>query len=999
MKNLLVILIRFPMLAVILTGLVAPNGIFPFSRQYKPASQNLFVDTTADSNDPTFQVCSIFPNDCSLRGAISKANNALARSYIIYLPAGVYNLALPGVLEDQNAAGDLDIYADLTLTGAGQVSTQIDGNALDRVFHIHENANVTIRDLTLTNGRAPDNQALLEMSGGGLYNQGSVVLDGCSVTLSAAGTGAMDAVSGHGGGIYNQSELIILNDSRITYNQAGNGRDSTDISSPGGHGGAGGGIYNAGTLQIDGGSVSDNMAGEGGSGKDIEHVSTSSGGDGGSGGGIYNYGSLILLSVDVAGNSSGGGGQGGNCWLFPSISYPDQGCIGGAGGAGGHGGGIYNGGGLTLIETNIVANLAGNGGQGGAASSIVGPNGGQGGQGGGIYSTGPLSISHSQILGNLAGNGGGGGLGDYCSGGGGKGGDGGGVFSTGDITIGGSLIQSNISGQGSSGGEGGAGGGLYLDVSVNASLYGSQVSQNISGNGSAGSFCKSYYPTGVSGGDGGGIYNRADLLLDDTLVSDNNTGISAPTSDGALGGGIYNAGVLTANSSRVFNNRAGDGGRLDYYGYPDDNNPGGGGHGGGIYNDTDGILNLISSVIAGNHAGDGGPLIGSVDPANRSGPGGHGGGIFNQGDLQMDHSRVEDNHSGDSGARVEGIGLGNVGGSGGGLYNQGGLSLEFTTVFSNTTGAGGPDQACGDGGGLYSNTAPSLNGVTVIGNQTGDSDVGCSGAGLFLATSSTFSVSNLLVADNRLSSLGQGSGVYARSAAIDFWHTTLARNQGGDGSGIYALGVTLALTNTVLVSQTIGVKALPGSIVMMDTTLWGQGIWSNDLDYGGGGLVFDNHPVYGLPDFVAPDLGDYHIGPASTARDQGIDSRISADLDDQPRPDTLGGFPDIGADEYWDLIPLTDMAIDGPATGHALTRLTFSAVITPANATPNVYFFWTPLPANGQGTGMATYTWLEPGTETITVTAQNAGSSVVAGKTIEIGLAPFRIFIPNIWAE
>ena len=77
------------------------------------------VDTTTDSNATAFRACTAAANDCSLRGAISKANNTPANRYTIHVPAGVYTLALTGAQEDQNATGDLDILTGLNLSGVG----------------------------------------------------------------------------------------------------------------------------------------------------------------------------------------------------------------------------------------------------------------------------------------------------------------------------------------------------------------------------------------------------------------------------------------------------------------------------------------------------------------------------------------------------------------------------------------------------------------------------------------------------------------------------------------------------------------------------------------------------------------------------------------------------------------------------------------------------------------------------------------------------------------
>ena len=120
------------------------------------AEITLHIDTFLDSNDPTYQVCSPAPDDCSLRGAISKANQDLSQSYSLGMPAGVYGLSLAGAGEEDNLSGDLDIWGDLSIHGSNATTTIIGGNALDRVLHIHPGARVEIRDLTIMGGRTPN---------------------------------------------------------------------------------------------------------------------------------------------------------------------------------------------------------------------------------------------------------------------------------------------------------------------------------------------------------------------------------------------------------------------------------------------------------------------------------------------------------------------------------------------------------------------------------------------------------------------------------------------------------------------------------------------------------------------------------------------------------------------------------------------------------------------------------------------------------------------------
>jgi hypothetical protein len=52
----------------------------------------------------------------------------------INIPSGIYVLTIAGTGEDGSNTGDLDISDHLTIIGAGESTTIIDSNALDRFF-------------------------------------------------------------------------------------------------------------------------------------------------------------------------------------------------------------------------------------------------------------------------------------------------------------------------------------------------------------------------------------------------------------------------------------------------------------------------------------------------------------------------------------------------------------------------------------------------------------------------------------------------------------------------------------------------------------------------------------------------------------------------------------------------------------------------------------------------------------------------------------------------
>ena len=67
---------------------------------------------------------------------------------------------------------------------------------------------------------------------------------------------------------------------------------------------------------------------------------------------------------------------------------------------------------------------------------------------------------------------------------------------------------------------------------------------------------------------------------------------------------------------------------------------------------------------------------------------------------------------------------------------------------------------------------------------------------------------------------------------------TIAGNTGGDGSGLYIVGGAAAtLTNTILVSQTVGITVAANSTATLIGTLWGSGAWANGINWGGEGTI------------------------------------------------------------------------------------------------------------------------------------------------------------------
>jgi hypothetical protein len=278
-------------------------------------------------------------------GQLRRLMNDASPGDTIAIPACV--ITLNGAAdEDANAGGDLDVLKNLTLQGAGN-STVLDGNSLDRVFHIHAGFTVSMTGLVVRNGD-------FFGDGGGLLNQGTLTLNAVTLTgnasvhggglsnegtLTAVGSSfLMNSVAGTGGGILNQGMLTLLN-SVVRQNNAnvnGGGltstntgtlvvRDST-ISNNNTQSGVGGGVYNFGTATIERVTLSGNF---------VE-----------SGGGIYNSKTLTVVNSTISTNAATG--------LF------------------GSGGGIYNDTAGSATLTNVTVTLNGAGFMGGSGIRNLG---------------------------------------------------------------------------------------------------------------------------------------------------------------------------------------------------------------------------------------------------------------------------------------------------------------------------------------------------------------------------------------------------------------------------------------------------------------------------------------------------------------------------------------------------------------------------------------------------------------------------------------------------
>lgn len=172
---------------------------------------------------------------------------------------------------------------DLSFAGEGKDATIIDGSYIDwhpdywegSTFRVSPDVNASISGMTIIGGSGYYYEIFgdryIYPSGGGIFNQGTIVIDDCVITGGESGN-----TPTLGGGIFNEGTVTIV-DSTITENTVGWIHDNS---------GKGGGIYNhyPGVVNLISGSIDHNIAYE-------------------NGGGIYNTGTINGNTEMVHNNS------------------------------------------------------------------------------------------------------------------------------------------------------------------------------------------------------------------------------------------------------------------------------------------------------------------------------------------------------------------------------------------------------------------------------------------------------------------------------------------------------------------------------------------------------------------------------------------------------------------------------------------------------------------------------------------------------------------------
>ncbi|MBE2267055.1 MAG: right-handed parallel beta-helix repeat-containing protein, partial [Anaerolinea sp.] len=785
---------------------------------------------------------------------------------------------------------------------AGVVSvngTTIAGNGAygsgGAIFNSGSGSSITLDGVSLTLNAA-DTNANAFGAGGAIYNEsgGAIIAQAGTVIGGAVGSGNYAVI---GGGIYSTGtgSTLLIDDSMVTYNTAGNsgglenlsGSAATITNSSVDHntsnafsGGYGGGV--GGTLNASDSSFSYNTAASAGGGIMISSTASATltnvmviGNASAQGGGVWMDGTATISGSTIDGNTSttiaGGlfvGALGHQTLVSSTISNNTATTTGGGivvdgGGtldmsattvstnAATDGGGIWNAGTLTLDQVVIQSNEVTH-------------------YGGGLYHTGGALTSQNgtQFIGNTSVL------------------HGGGIYnnSTGTAAnISGTTFTANIANV--SGGNN-ADGGAYYGAGSTATITASTMTDNQAEDGGAVLLFNNASLTldnvdlvhNLASQNGGGILALSGAALhiqNGSLVDLNEAYIGAglvvwapatATVDAStisrnkatfVGGGISSAGAVTITNSLIDNNDGGStcGGGIIHYGTSQTltltntiiSNNTAVNNGGGICQQAASGLVLINggSQITGNDADIGAGINAYdnthvvIEDSTISGNTAHitGGGIGTGGTLTVTNSSIVNNQSVDRSAGLRIAALGNVTLNSSHVDNNhadGSFAGGIGTVGTLTVNGGtiNNNQAKTDGGGIYTlGGSVTLNGVALEGNHA-DSDSNASGNG-----------GGLYISSGTLVNLSTGTVIGGAAAGQG--------NTAFNGGGIWNAGTL----NSNQVLYRYNMASGNGGGLFLETGASGavaNSVFTNNTAAAGGGVYSDsgsaaliNSTVYG----------------------------------------------------------------------------------------------------------------------------------------------------------
>jgi hypothetical protein len=216
-----------------------------------PISTDTPTITPTPTNTPTTDPC----DASNLINAINTANGNEGADTIDLMGVCIYTLtAIDNYTDGPN--GLPSVTSEITINGNGATIERSSGGDTPpqfRIFHVASGGNLTLTDLTITNGDAGSNH------GGSIYNQGTLNIGNSTLSGNTAN---------FGGGIMNSGGTVDINNSTLSGNTASYG----------------GGICNGGTLNISHSTFSSNTATD-------------------DGGGFYSGGTTHVKNTIMAGNT------------------------------------------------------------------------------------------------------------------------------------------------------------------------------------------------------------------------------------------------------------------------------------------------------------------------------------------------------------------------------------------------------------------------------------------------------------------------------------------------------------------------------------------------------------------------------------------------------------------------------------------------------------------------------------------------------------------------
>jgi hypothetical protein len=183
-----------------------------------------------------------------------------------------------------------DIASDMSINGLGASQLKISGNDDVQVLVVSSGATASISDLSIADGLC---DAACGSQGGGVLNEGTLTLDGVTVTANEATDSGGSNAFAEGGGIENNGGTLTITDSLVSANTASASGASNQS------GADGGAIMNRGTLTLSRSTVSGNAATANAMGGAFTRAN---------GGAMSNIGALTLRRSTVVGNSATGVG-------------------------------------------------------------------------------------------------------------------------------------------------------------------------------------------------------------------------------------------------------------------------------------------------------------------------------------------------------------------------------------------------------------------------------------------------------------------------------------------------------------------------------------------------------------------------------------------------------------------------------------------------------------------------------------------------------------------